>query len=181
MDALAGDRETAAPQILIEGRAGNVKLILNRPRVLNTLTPEMIQGLKQGFDAARAAAGCRLVLLRGAGERGFCAGGDLKALARLVQEQSWDRAMEFFEQYCPILRQGIAPGPLILVREYIHDLRIFSFYPVPPTKKIQGVTDLDRGPFFFLYHASPIAPRIRCERCAERDRRVGRPKPRSRP
>jgi len=118
---LAGSQETAAPQVLVEHRAGMRELILNRPRVLNTLNLEMIRGLKHGLDAARADAGCRLVLLSGVGSRGFCAGKDLKALAQLVREQSWDRAMEFFQ------------------REYALDLELHRF-PKPVMVLAAGIT-----------------------------------------
>lgn len=108
------NKETAEPQILMERQAGMLELILNRPQVLNTLNPGMIRGLQQGLDAARAEADCRLVLLRGAGERGFSAGGDLKALVQLVREKSWDRAMEFFqEEYALDLDLHRFPKPVL--------------------------------------------------------------------
>jgi enoyl-CoA hydratase/carnithine racemase len=98
----------------MERRAGMWELVLNRPRALNTLNPEMIRGLQEGLNAARADAGCRLVLLKGAGERGFCAGGDLKALVQLVREKSWDRAGQFFqEEYALDLDLHRFPKPVL--------------------------------------------------------------------
>jgi enoyl-CoA hydratase/carnithine racemase len=93
-----------------------VELVLNRPGALNTLNLEMIRGLQMGLNAARLDGDCKLVLLRGAGARGFCAGGDLKALARLVREESWDRARQFFqEEYALDLDLHRFPKPVVVL------------------------------------------------------------------
>ena len=111
---MAALRETTEPPVLVERQAGIWELVLNRPRGLNTLNLEMIRRLQQALNAARTDAGCRLVLLRGAGERGFCAGGDLKALVQLVREKSWDRAGEFFqEEYALDLDLHRFPKPVV--------------------------------------------------------------------
>jgi len=110
---MAGLQETAGPPVLVQRHPGIWELVLNRPRVLNTLNLAMIRLLQQALNAARTDAGCRLVLLRGAGERGFCAGGDLKALTQLAREKSWDRAARFFqEEYALDLDLHRFPKPL---------------------------------------------------------------------
>lgn len=95
---MAAGRETTEPPVLVERHPGIWEMVLNRPRVLNTLNLAVIRLLHQALDAARSDAGCRLVLLRGAGARGFCAGGDLKVLAQSVRENSFDRAGQFFQE-----------------------------------------------------------------------------------
>lgn len=111
---MAGDIDHPGPQVLIERRAGTLELVLNRPRALNSLNLEMIRLLQKGLTAARADAGCRLVLLRGAGEGGFSAGGDLKALEQLVREQSWEQASRFFrEEYALDLDLHRFPKPVV--------------------------------------------------------------------
>jgi enoyl-CoA hydratase len=91
-------QETTEPPVLVERHPGIWELVLNRPRVLNTLDLGMIRRLQEALNPARKDADCRLVLLRGAGDRGFCAGGDLKTLVQLVREKSWDRAAQFFQE-----------------------------------------------------------------------------------
>ena len=118
---MAALMETTEPPVLVEGHPGMLELVLNRPRVLNTLDLEMIRLLQQALNTARADGGCRLVLLRGAGERGFCAGGDLKALVGSVREQAWDRAARFFQE------------------EYALDLDIHRF-PKPVVALAAGIT-----------------------------------------
>src|SRR5690242_16303721 len=52
-------------------------ITLNRPDVLNALTPELLRLVREGLDEARAPE-VRAVVLTGAG-RGFCVGQDLEA------------------------------------------------------------------------------------------------------
>src|SRR4030042_380255 len=82
--------------VLVQRRAGLLALVLNRPQVLNTLNLEMIRLLRRALDEALADDRVRLVLLEGAGEKGFCAGGDLKELARAVREGDPARDHRFF-------------------------------------------------------------------------------------
>lgn len=73
----------AAPKdsdVLFE-RIGPLGLItLNRPEALNAVTLAMIRALAATFDRWEAEAGLGAIVIRGAGERAFCAGGDVKAL-----------------------------------------------------------------------------------------------------
>jgi enoyl-CoA hydratase len=63
----------------IEGRVG--RLTLNRPQALHALTPGMCRIMIEALQAWRDDPGVKLVLLDHAGERGFCAGGDIRMLA----------------------------------------------------------------------------------------------------
>jgi enoyl-CoA hydratase/carnithine racemase len=62
--------------ILVEQRDGYRVLTLNRPQRLNAFTEPMHVALREALAAVEADAGCRALLLTGAG-RGFCAGQDL--------------------------------------------------------------------------------------------------------
>ncbi len=61
-----------------EGAAGVIRL--NRPKALNALTLEMTRGIAAALDGFEADPGVALILLEGAGERGLCAGGDIRGL-----------------------------------------------------------------------------------------------------
>lgn len=91
-------------------------LVLNRPRVLNTLNREMIRLLARGLGEALAAPDVRLVVISGAGDRGFCAGGDLKELTRAVQAGEVHLADQFFrEEYDLDLMIHQSPKPVVVL------------------------------------------------------------------
>jgi len=69
-----------AKDILIsrDGAAG--RIVLNRPQVLNALTHEMTVELHAQLKAWAIDDLVKLVIIEGAGEKAFCAGGDIRAL-----------------------------------------------------------------------------------------------------
>ncbi|BCJ39776.1 putative enoyl-CoA hydratase [Actinoplanes ianthinogenes] len=62
----------------VSGHLGH--LILNRPRAINALTPEMVAILRRSLAEWADDDRVRTVLISGAGERGLCAGGDIRAI-----------------------------------------------------------------------------------------------------
>ncbi|WP_424210923.1 enoyl-CoA hydratase/isomerase family protein [Streptomyces sp. BI20] len=62
----------------VEGRAG--RLTLNRPRALNALTHPMVRALTEALRAWESDPRVTHVVVDGAGERGLCAGGDIRAI-----------------------------------------------------------------------------------------------------
>jgi len=62
--------------VLIEREGAVLRLTLNRPDKLNSLTVAVHEGLRAGLDIAENDTGIRCLLLTGAG-RAFCAGQDL--------------------------------------------------------------------------------------------------------
>jgi len=58
-----------------------VTITLNRPEVLNALHPEGHAELARAFDDYAADPDLRVAIVTGAGDRAFCVGTDLKALA----------------------------------------------------------------------------------------------------
>ena len=71
------------PAVRYEVSARVARITLNRPGYRNALSAEVIDGLLAAFDKVRADDAVRAVVLTGAGEKAFCAGGDLSDLARL--------------------------------------------------------------------------------------------------
>jgi enoyl-CoA hydratase len=102
--------------VLVSRHPGLLALVLNRPAVLNTLNLEMVRLLRSALDEALAAEAVRLVLLAGAGDRGFCAGGDLKELTRDVRDGRVDLADRFFrEEYALDLLIHQFPKPVVVL------------------------------------------------------------------
>jgi enoyl-CoA hydratase len=66
---------------VIARREGSVGVIrLNRPKTINAMTLEMSLAIDAALDRFEADPAVALVLLEGAGERGLCAGGDIRGL-----------------------------------------------------------------------------------------------------
>ena len=61
-----------------EGAAGIIRL--NRPKAINAVTLEMFHDIDRALDAFEADGDVAVIVLEGAGERGLCAGGDIRAL-----------------------------------------------------------------------------------------------------
>jgi enoyl-CoA hydratase len=59
---------------------GIADITLNRPEAMNALTLEMAEDLMTQLTAWSLDDGIRAVVIRGAGDRAFCAGGDIRAL-----------------------------------------------------------------------------------------------------
>ncbi len=62
----------------IEG--GVVEITLNRPAAMNALTLDMARELYDRLSGWATADAVRAIVVRGAGDRAFCAGGDIRAL-----------------------------------------------------------------------------------------------------
>lgn len=108
------------PPVLIHRHPRMLSLVLNRPRVLNSLDIEMVRRIQAALDEVEAAAHLQFVLLSGAGDRGFCAGGDIKALANAIRQKAALRAdMILKEEYDLCLRLHRFPKPVIAIADGI--------------------------------------------------------------
>jgi enoyl-CoA hydratase/carnithine racemase len=114
------ERLTAAGGELLADLADGVAAVtLNRPAALNALTMGMIEGLAAWLEAWEADDRVRVVLLKGAGEKAFCAGGDIRAL-RENHLAGGDHSRRFF------------------IVEYALDHRIHR-YPKPVVALMDGI------------------------------------------
>ena len=70
----------SGPEILFERRGRLGLVTLNRPRAMNALTHAMALALEAQLGAWAGDEAVAMVAIRGAGERAFAAGGDIRAL-----------------------------------------------------------------------------------------------------
>src|SRR5215210_3525448 len=61
-----------------EGTCGVIRL--NRPKAINAVTLEMFRDIDKALDQFEADPDVAVILLEGTGERGLCAGGDIRTL-----------------------------------------------------------------------------------------------------
>src|SRR4030088_2588348 len=80
MTASAAAKAGPEPDLIArrEGAAGIIHL--NRPKTINAVTLEVFCDIDKGLGQFEGDPAVGLVLLEGAGERGLCAGGDIRAL-----------------------------------------------------------------------------------------------------
>jgi enoyl-CoA hydratase/carnithine racemase len=69
------------PVVLVERRGGVATVTLNRAQVHNAINFEMQARIAETFGALRGDESVRSIVLRGAGERAFSAGADIKEFA----------------------------------------------------------------------------------------------------
>ena len=88
--------------IRLERRGGLVAVTLNRPRALNALTMPMCQALAAGLASWQADPSVHAVLIKGAGERAFCAGGDIRWLYGVLTAEGVAAATRFYALEYPL-------------------------------------------------------------------------------
>ena len=90
---------SASPEIIVavEGKIG--RLTLNRPEALGALTLDMCRLMIDALVAWRSDTRVEAVLIDHAGDRGFCAGGDIRALAESVAGDGVAARTFFFTEY----------------------------------------------------------------------------------
>jgi enoyl-CoA hydratase/carnithine racemase len=92
-------------------------ITLNRPEVMNAINSAMHVELQSAFDAFAADPEQFICVIKGAGERAFCAGSDLKAASQGVASGGYPKngyagLIERFDLYKPIIAavNGICLG-----------------------------------------------------------------------
>ena len=70
-----------APDVIVRVENGVGRLTLNRPAALHALNTDMCRLMTEALVAWRKDPAVRAILIDHAGERGFCAGGDIRMLA----------------------------------------------------------------------------------------------------
>lgn len=93
-----------------------LSIIINRPEAINSLSEAMIDRMNTLLDEAVADERCQFVLFYGNGPKGFCAGGDVKELARLVSLKQYDKVDSFFrKEYDLDLKIHLFPKPVVVI------------------------------------------------------------------
>jgi enoyl-CoA hydratase/carnithine racemase len=102
-------------QTVIARRDGRVgRIVLNRPQALNALDLAMIRACTRALVQWRDDPHVHGVVIEGAGDRAFCAGGDVRALRQYELDGEHHKAETFFrEEYVLNLMIATYPKPYI--------------------------------------------------------------------
>ncbi|MBI5442865.1 MAG: enoyl-CoA hydratase/isomerase family protein [Deltaproteobacteria bacterium] len=105
-----------APPVLFAVRGGVGFARLNRPEALNALTVSAVRSLARMLSAWEQDPAVRAVVLEGAGEQAFCAGGDVRSLYEAGLRGDFASAERFFrEEYRLDLLVARYPKPVAAV------------------------------------------------------------------
>ncbi|WP_398479578.1 enoyl-CoA hydratase/isomerase family protein [Tardiphaga sp.] len=94
-----------------EGSAGILRL--NRPKALNALTLEMTREIVTALDAFEVDPSVAVIILEGAGERGLCAGGDIRGLYESAKAKGDLGKIFWREEYVLNARIAKFPKPYV--------------------------------------------------------------------
>jgi len=126
-----------------------ITVILNRPEQHNAMNTAMGEDLLACFDALARDPDARAVVFTGAGDKAFCAGGDLKERNGMTDE-AWRAQHVIFEQAA--LRVLRCPMPVIAAVEGFAlaggcELAILSDFIVASETAVFGVPETTLGIF----------------------------------
>ncbi|ATN85120.1 enoyl-CoA hydratase/isomerase family protein [Coxiella burnetii] len=84
----------------IPGKKGNLgEITLNRPKALNALTGDMCRRLHEQLLGWESDRTIKAVVIKGAGDRAFCAGGDIRTLYMNGKEHLQTAEKFFYDEY----------------------------------------------------------------------------------
>jgi enoyl-CoA hydratase len=99
--------------IVVEQRGSAGIIRLNRARAINSLTIGMIRAISSTLDAFEGDPTVATVIILGEGDRGFCAGGDIRALYESGRAAPPDAQIFWREEFALTLRISRYPKPYI--------------------------------------------------------------------
>jgi enoyl-CoA hydratase len=86
--------DISRPSLSIQGALATVRLC--RPTKINVIGPEDIVAITQSLETAVADPAVSTILICGRGERGFCAGGDIKRVRQMIVSGRFDDLAAFW-------------------------------------------------------------------------------------
>ncbi len=85
-------------EVLCERQGAAGVIVLNRPAALNALTLGMVRGMRRALDAWAGDPAVTRIVLTGAGDKAFCAGGDVRRLHDLGRAGEFAEALTFWRE-----------------------------------------------------------------------------------
>lgn len=136
-----------SPAVLVERHNHLAHLVLNRPEVLNAIDNALGEELSAACAELAADDSVWAIILRGAGDRAFCAGADLKARRDFSPEQ-WAAQRELFRGMFKQLHS--VPQPMIAA---VHgfalgggtELAMHADFVVASEDAVFGLTEVSLG------------------------------------
>ncbi|MDI4662788.1 enoyl-CoA hydratase/isomerase family protein [Xanthobacter autotrophicus] len=105
---------TSEPEVLLEEKGAAGIITLNRPKALNALNLGMVREILPRLRAWAKDPAITRIIIKGAGEKAFCAGGDVRSIYDLGRGGRAGEALAFFrEEYVLNDYIGSFPKPYV--------------------------------------------------------------------
>ena len=91
------------------------RIELNKPKLINALSQDMVARIDEALNAWRDDDSVKLVLVTGRGERGLCAGGDIKAVYNDIVAGTDENAKFWNREYKMNFAISEFPKPYVVV------------------------------------------------------------------
>ena len=106
-------------EVLFERRGRLGLITLNRPKAMNALTHGMVLAMEARLDAWATDPAVAVVAIRGAGERAFAAGGDIRTLYEQGREDGTRNFRFFADEYRLNTKIKRYPKPYVAIMDGI--------------------------------------------------------------
>jgi enoyl-CoA hydratase len=152
-------------EALVERRGRAGVIVLNRPKALNALNLNMVRLIAAALDEWETDGAVDRIVLLGAGERAFCAGGDIRRLYELGRAGDHDAQLTFWrEEYQLDRRIKTCPKPIIALVDGIVmgggvGLAMHAAHTVASERFVFAMPEVGIG-FFPDVGASWLLPRL---------------------
>jgi enoyl-CoA hydratase/carnithine racemase len=158
---------SAFQDVLFSIENGHGRMVLNRPQALNALTLDMIDAMTAQLAAWEMRADIKAVIITGAGDKAFCAGGDVKAVREAKLRGDMGLLEDFYRrEYTLNYRLATYKKPIIAVMDGIvmgggAGIALNCSHPVVTHKTVFAMPECriglfpDVGAAHFLNRASP--------------------------
>ena len=94
-------------QVLFESGHGVALITINRPDRRNAINPDVVSGIARALESAESDAAVRVAVLTGAGDKAFCAGGDLGSMSDAGKVEQHDRRADVGELFQQMRRSRL--------------------------------------------------------------------------
>ena len=74
--------------VLFQVEEGTGIIIINRPKALNALNPEVLKALENALEKAETDEKVKIILITGAGDKAFVAGADIAEMSKMSPSQA---------------------------------------------------------------------------------------------
>ncbi|OMQ42864.1 enoyl-CoA hydratase/isomerase family protein [Ensifer sp. 1H6] len=113
------EMQAVAPEVIVERQGAIGRIRLNRMKALNSLNVPMIRLIAEALTEFESDPSVAAVMVTGEGERGLCAGGDIRMIYESGRERPAEGAQFWREEFVVNSRISAYPKPYVAIMDGI--------------------------------------------------------------